>query len=160
VARLVLALAAAFGLAAAGCDRDDADAGRQQGHRQRRGRGQQRARRGATAITATTLASSASTSTSTTTTVPSVAGLATDALQTLEIGRPVDGRPIVAVERGSAGRRPDAGDRFGSERGWSCVGGLLASHGTVTETRCSTRRQSTEGPTAGSVNTKLVGSAS
>jgi hypothetical protein len=35
--------------------------------------------------------------------VPGVAGLATDALQTLEIGRPVEGRPIVAVERGPPG---------------------------------------------------------
>lgn len=43
------------------------------------------------------------TTTSTTTTVAGVAGLATDALQTLEIGRSVEGRPIVAVERGTPG---------------------------------------------------------
>lgn len=35
--------------------------------------------------------------------MPGVAGLATDARQTLEIGRPVEGRPTVAVERGPPG---------------------------------------------------------
>ena len=39
----------------------------------------------------------------TTTTIPGVAGLATDALQVIEIGRSVDGRPITAVERGTPG---------------------------------------------------------
>jgi murein peptide amidase A len=40
---------------------------------------------------------------STTTSVPGIAGLAADALQVVEIGRSVDGRPITAVERGTPG---------------------------------------------------------
>ncbi len=39
----------------------------------------------------------------TTTTRPDIAGLATDALQVVEIGQSVDGRPITAVERGTPG---------------------------------------------------------
>lgn len=60
------------------------------------------------ASTTTTTTTSPTTTTaaaraSTTTTQPSVAATATDALQTLEIGRSVEGRPIVAVERGTPG---------------------------------------------------------
>jgi murein peptide amidase A len=57
----------------------------------------------------TVVASTTSTTTTTTTvaptttTLPGVAGLATDPLQVLEIGRSVDGRPITAVERGTPG---------------------------------------------------------
>jgi murein peptide amidase A len=43
------------------------------------------------------------TTTTTTTTLPGIAGLARDALQVIEIGRSVDGRPITAVERGTPG---------------------------------------------------------
>jgi murein peptide amidase A len=61
----------------------------------------------ARSTTSPTTNASTSTTTSTTpnatTTVVDVAGLASDALQTLEIGRSVEGRPIVAVERGTPG---------------------------------------------------------
>ena len=59
-----------------------------------------------TASATTTVAPSTTTSTilpTTTTTRPDVAGLATDALQVVEIGRSVDERPITAVERGTPG---------------------------------------------------------
>jgi protein MpaA len=56
--------------------------------------------------TATTVPPSTTTSTilpTTTTTRPDIVGLATDALQVLEIGRSVDDRPLTAVERGTPG---------------------------------------------------------
>jgi protein MpaA len=60
-----------------------------------------------TARTATTAAATTATTgppaATTTTTRPDLAGLASDALQVVEIGRSVDGRPITAVERGAPG---------------------------------------------------------
>ncbi len=56
-------------------------------------------------MTATTTTTTTTTST-TTTAVPGLAGLVTDALDVREIGRSVDGRPITAVERGTAGGVP------------------------------------------------------
>ncbi len=57
-----------------------------------------------TLLPATAPSSPTSTSSSTTTTtVAGVAGLATDAVQALEIGRSREGRPIIAVERGTPG---------------------------------------------------------
>jgi murein peptide amidase A len=57
--------------------------------------------------TSTTTPAPTTTTTSTTvaptTTLPGIAGVATDALQVLEIGRSVNGRPITAVERGTPG---------------------------------------------------------
>jgi protein MpaA len=49
-----------------------------------------------------TSATSSTTSTSTTT-APHVADLVTDAVQVVEFGRSVEGRPLVAVERGTSG---------------------------------------------------------
>jgi murein peptide amidase A len=59
-----------------------------------------------TTTSTTTLAPTTTTTSTTgapTTTLPGIAGLATDALQVLEIGRSVNGRPITAVERGTPG---------------------------------------------------------
>jgi murein peptide amidase A len=57
--------------------------------------------------TSTTTTSTTTTTTTTvvptTTTLPGIAGLARDALQVIEIGRSVDGRPITAIERGTPG---------------------------------------------------------
>ena len=53
--------------------------------------------------TSTSTSRSTTATTTATTTVVGVAGRASDALQTVEIGRSVEGRPIVAVERGTPG---------------------------------------------------------
>ena len=55
-----------------------------------------------TRATSTSLTSTTSTTT-TTTTAPHVADLVTDAVQVVEFGRSVEGRPLVAVERGTPG---------------------------------------------------------
>ena len=54
----------------------------------------------------TTAAATGTTTTTPSTTLPGFAGLARDALQVAEIGRSVDGRPILAVERGTRGGTP------------------------------------------------------
>jgi protein MpaA len=56
-----------------------------------------------TTDTSTSTSTTTTTTPNATTTAVDVAGLASDALQTLEIGRSVEGRPIVAVERGTPG---------------------------------------------------------
>ena len=62
-----------------------------------------------TSTTSTTTAAAVDTTTTTTTTAPTttttsgLAGLASDAVQVVEIGRSVQDRPIVAVERGTPG---------------------------------------------------------
>ena len=53
-----------------------------------------------------TTRSTPSTASTPSTTLPGFAGLARDALQVAEIGRSVDGRPILAVERGTRGGTP------------------------------------------------------
>jgi protein MpaA len=56
-----------------------------------------------TTTTAPTTTTATVVPTTTTTTLPGIAGLATDALQVIEIGRSVEDRPITAVERGTPG---------------------------------------------------------
>jgi protein MpaA len=56
-----------------------------------------------TTTTSTTTPSTTLPTTTTTTVAPDSAALATDALQRIELGRSVEGRPIVAVERGAPG---------------------------------------------------------
>jgi protein MpaA len=53
--------------------------------------------------TTTTTTTSTSTTTTTTTTVAGLAGLVDDAVNVVEIGRSVEGRPITAVQRGTPG---------------------------------------------------------
>ena len=56
-----------------------------------------------TSATTTTMSTTTASPSTTTTTVPHVADLVTDAVQVVEFGRSVEGKPLVAVERGTPG---------------------------------------------------------